>query len=63
MKEVNILGIYVAPVAAYAFVALVLFVPLRMWFDRIRIQRWIWHRSLFDTAVFIIILSVIGLLF
>jgi hypothetical protein len=34
-----------------------------MWFDRIRIQRWVWHRPLFDTAVYVILLSILGLIF
>ena len=62
MKEVNIFGIYLAPAAVLAFWALVLFLILRLWFDRIQIQRWVWHRPLFDTAVFIILFSLIGLL-
>ena len=63
LKEIDIFGVYVAPFAAYFFWTYVVFVPLRIWFDRIQIQQWIWHRPLFDTATFIIILSVIGLIF
>jgi hypothetical protein len=63
IKEVDIFGIYVAPFAAYLVAAYCIFVPVRMWFDRIEIQKWVWHRPLFDTAAFVIILSVIGLLF
>ena len=61
MKEVNLFGIYVAPFAAFLFWTILIFVPLRIWFDRIEIQKWIWHRRLFEVAVFLIILSVIGL--
>jgi protein AaeX len=63
LKEVNIFGIFVSPFAAYLFVALVIFIPLRYLFDRWAIQRWVWHRPLFDISVFIIILSLIGLMF
>jgi hypothetical protein len=63
IKEVNICGMYFAPFAAYVVVAFVIFVPVRMWFDRIEIQKWVWHRPLFDIATYIIILSVIGLIF
>jgi hypothetical protein len=63
MKEVNVFGIYIAPAAAYAFWALVIFIVVRMGMDRMQIQRWVWHRPLFDTAVFVIIFSLIGLLF
>ena len=60
LKEINLFGIYVAPFAGHLFFTVVIFVPLRIWFDRIEIQRWIWHRTLFDTAIFLILLSVIG---
>jgi hypothetical protein len=63
IKEVNICGMYFAPFAAYVVAAFIIFVPVRMWFDRIEIQKWVWHRPLFDTATYIIILSVIGLIF
>ena len=63
LKEVDIFGVYVAPFAAYLFWAYVIFVPLRILLDRMEIQKWVWHRPLFDTALFVIILSVIGLAF
>jgi hypothetical protein len=63
LKEINIDGVFIAPFAGYLFVALAIFIPLRMVFDRHSIQRWAWHRPLFDIAVFVIILSLIGLMF
>ncbi len=63
IQEVNLLGIYVAPFAAFLFWAFLVFIPLRIWLDRIEIQKWVWHRSLFEVAVFLIILSLIGLRF
>ena len=63
LKEINIDGIFIAPFAGYLVLALVLFLPVRMAFDRCRIQRWVWHRPLFDISVLIIILSLIGLMF
>jgi protein AaeX len=63
LKEINIDGIFLAPFAGYLAVALLVFFPLRMVFDRYAIQKWIWHRPLFDVSVFVIILSVIGLMF
>ena len=63
IKEVNLSGIYVAPFAAYLFCALLIYVPLRICLDRIEIQKWVWHRPLFEVAVFLIILSLIGLTF
>ncbi len=62
IKEVNLDGIFVAPFAADLVVALLIFWPLRLLFDRWSVQRWFWHRSLFDISVFVIIVSVIGLI-
>jgi hypothetical protein len=63
LKEVDIYGIFIAPFAAYLFVAFLIFIPVRILFDRYAIQRWVWHRPLFDISVFMIILSLIGLMF
>jgi len=63
LKEVNIDGIFIAPFAADLFFALLIFFPLRMFFDRQAIQRWVWHRQLFDISVFVIIVSIIALVF
>ncbi len=63
IKEINIYGVFIAPFAGYLLVALLLFFPLRMLFDRYAIQRWVWHRPLFDVSIFVIILSLIGLMF
>jgi hypothetical protein len=63
LKEVNLDGIFIAPFAVYLLVALLIFIPVRMVFDRYGIERWVWHRPLFDISVFIIILSLIGLMF
>lgn len=61
LKEVNIDGIFVAPFALDLFIALLVFLPLRIAFDRCAIQRRVWHRPLFDIAIFVIIVSLIGL--
>ena len=63
LKEINIFGIYIAPFAGYLAVALLIFYPIHHLFDRYAIQRWVWHRPLFDFSIFIIILSLIGLMF
>jgi protein AaeX len=63
LKEVDICGVFIAPFAVYLFAALLIFTPVRILFDRYAIQRWVWHRQLFDISVFIIILSLIGLMF
>jgi hypothetical protein len=63
IKEANFCGIFFAPFAVYLIVALLIFMPMRVLFDRYAIQRWVWHRPLFDVSIFVIILSLIGLMF
>ena len=63
LKEINIAGVYVSPFVGYLAAALLIFFPLRMLFDRWALQRYVWHRPLFDLSVFVIILSLIGLMF
>ncbi len=63
LKEINIDGVFVSPFVGYLAAAMVIFFPLRMLFDRWALQRYVWHRPLFDLSVFVIILSVIGLMF
>lgn len=63
LKEINLDGIFVAPFVGYLVFALLIFLPVRMVFDRYSVQRWVWHRPLFDISIFMIILSLIGLMF
>lgn len=63
IKEITIAGVYVAPFAAYLIVSGLIYLPLRWIFNRIRIERFVWHRTLFDLAVFIILLGVSAALF
>jgi hypothetical protein len=63
LKEINIYGVYVSPFVGYLVAALLIFWPVRMLFDRWALQRYVWHRPLFDLSVFVIILSLIGLMF
>ena len=63
IKEIDFFGVYFAPFAGYLAAAVVIFIPIRIWFDRIEIQKWVWHRWLFEVAVFLAIVSVIGLIF
>ena len=63
IKEINLYGIYIAPFAGYMVISMIIFLPIRYCFDRIQIQKWVWHRALFDMAVYVIILSLVGLIF
>lgn len=62
LKEINICGVFFSPFAGYLVIAMIIFLPLRVQFDRWAIQRHVWHRPLFDISVFVIIVSIIGLI-
>lgn len=63
LKEINIFGAFFSPFVGELVIALLIFIPIRVLFDRWEIQRYVWHRPLFDSSVFIVILSLIGLMF
>jgi hypothetical protein len=60
--ELNIFGVYVAPIALMMLVAWIATMPLRRFGDRLGLSRMVWHPALFNTAVYVIVLSLIVLL-
>lgn len=59
LKEVDIAGIYLPPMALYLAVAVVIFLVLRRGLDWIGAGRLLWHRPLCDLALFVSILSLL----
>ncbi|HEX3505298.1 MAG TPA: DUF1656 domain-containing protein [Xanthobacteraceae bacterium] len=57
--EINIFGVYVAPLAVLMVVAWLIFVVLRRVANRFGLLRHVWHPALFELAVYVIILSSI----
>jgi hypothetical protein len=60
LKELDIAGVYIAPFCAYLLAAGLTYLPVKFIFDRVKIERFVWHRSLFDFAAFLIILGIIA---
>jgi len=60
--EINLFGVYVAPIAPMIVVAWVLLIPLRRLADRYCLLRQVWHPALFLFAVYLVLLSAIVLL-
>ena len=56
LREISISGVYLAPFAAYLAVSALAWVPLHWLFDRLRIERFVWHRPVFELAVYLILL-------
>jgi protein AaeX len=57
--ELNLFGVYIAPIAVMMLAAWLAVVALRRVADRHGLLRYVWHPSLFVFAVYIILLSSI----
>jgi Protein of unknown function (DUF1656) len=55
--EFNIGGVYVPTLIISAILAGLVNTALGMILVRVGLYRWVWHRSLFDLAVFVILLT------
>ena len=55
--EINLFGVYVAPVSVMMVVAWVITIGLRRSAARFGLLRYVWHPSLFVFAVYMIVLS------
>ncbi|HEV3192385.1 MAG TPA: DUF1656 domain-containing protein [Polyangiaceae bacterium] len=62
LSEVNLFGVYVAPIAVMMAVAWLATISLRRVFVRFDLMRYVWHPALFVFAVYMILLSSIVLL-
>ena len=60
--EINLFGVYVAPIAPLMVAAWVLLLPLRRLIDRFGLLRYVWHPALFVLAFYLVLLSAIVLL-
>jgi hypothetical protein len=59
--EIDLLGVYVAPISLLIIAAWFVTIALRRIADRFGLLRYVWHPSLFVFAVYIIVLSSIVL--
>jgi protein AaeX len=55
--EVNLFGVYVAPISLMIGVAWLLLLPLRWLAVRTGLLRHVWHPALFEFAIYMILLS------
>jgi hypothetical protein len=55
--EVDLFGVYVAPISLLMVVTWVVTVGLRRLAIRVGLLHWVWHPALFVFAVYVIILS------
>jgi hypothetical protein len=62
LSEVNLFGVYVAPISVMMVVAWLATITLRRVLVRFGLLRYVWHPALFVFAVYMILLSSIVLL-
>ena len=55
--EINLFGVYVAPISLLMVAAWIVTIALRWIASRFGLLRYVWHPSLFVLAVYIIVLS------
>ena len=55
--EINLFGVYVAPISLTMLGAWLVTITLRRVADRFGLLRYVWHPSLFLLAVYVIVLS------
>jgi hypothetical protein len=60
--EINLLGVYVAPISLMMIAAWLILMPLRRIADHIGLLREVWHPALFWSAIYMIVLSTIVLI-
>jgi len=61
--DINLFGVYVAPMSVMMVAAWVATIGLRRLVARFGLLRYVWHPSLFVFAVYMIVLSSIVLVF
>ena len=58
-NEINLFGLYVAPITVIMAVAWAAYLVVRRVGDRLGLTRRIWHPALFELALYVIIVSSI----
>lgn len=61
-QEINIFGVYVSPFVVMLGLALLIFLPVRAWLDHLQFDKYVWHRPLADTCIYIITLGLLVLI-
>ncbi|CEG10133.1 efflux system membrane protein [Afipia felis] len=59
IKEINFAGVLLPPLMGYGLVAALLWLATRFVLSRTGLYRFIWHPPLFNTALYVILLSIV----
>ena len=55
--EIDLYGVFVPDLLVWALVAYLAAVPVRRMLGRLGLYRIVWHRALFDAAVYVLLLG------
>jgi hypothetical protein len=59
IKEINFAGVLLPPLMGYALAAGILWLAVRFALSHADLYRFVWHPPLFNTALYVILLSII----
>jgi protein AaeX len=62
-NEINLFGLYVAPIALIMAAAWAAYLGIRRTGDRFGLTRHVWHPALFELALYVILVSSIVIMF
>ena len=57
--EFDIYGVYFPAFVVFAAIAFLLQVVINRFLNALGFYRWVWHRALFDLAIYVILLGVV----
>ena len=60
-QEINIFGVYISPFVVMLGLGLVIFLPVRACLDYLQFDKYVWHRSLADACIYIILVGLLVL--
>jgi hypothetical protein len=59
IAEFNVYGVFVPALAVFAGIAFLLMLVLRQMLEAANLYRFVWHRPLFDLALFVIVFGAV----
>jgi hypothetical protein len=57
--EIDVLGVFIPAVLMLMFIAYLLNMAIRNVLARIGFYRFVWHRSIFDLGIYVLVLGVV----
>jgi hypothetical protein len=61
IHEIDVGGLFFAPLIVSAVLTLPLWLVLRAGLTRAGVYRWVWHPALFDVALYVVLFAVVSL--